>query len=59
MLNRYAVAWRQQFAKRLRVGRVIQANFGKEWQTVVFINTLKRLPWLANSIIKATHGKPF
>jgi flavin-dependent dehydrogenase len=59
MLNRYTVAWRQQFAKRLRVGRVIQANFGKEWQTVVFINTLKRLPWLANSIIKATHGKPF
>lgn len=59
MLNKYAGAWRQQFAGRLRMGRIIQANFGKEWQTAVFINALNRLPWLANSIIKSTHGKPF
>lgn len=59
MLNRYENAWRQQFSARLRIGRMVQANFGKEWQTRLFINTLKRLPGLTNRIIKATHGNSF
>lgn len=59
MLDRYERIWNDQFAARLRVGRLIQANFGKEWQTDLFVSTLKCLPWLTNRIIKATHGQPF
>ncbi len=59
MLSRYERIWNNQFAARLRVGRMIQANFGKEWQTDLFINALKHLPGLTSRIIKATHGQPF
>jgi flavin-dependent dehydrogenase len=59
MLGRYERIWNEQFSARLRVGRMVQANFGKEWQTNLFVNTLKRLPGLTNRIIKATHGQPF
>ncbi len=59
MLRKYERAWDDQFSRRLRVGRIIQANFGKVWQTDLFVNTLKQLPYLTRRIIKATHGKPF
>ncbi|WP_114791565.1 NAD(P)/FAD-dependent oxidoreductase [Niabella yanshanensis] len=59
MLGRYAKAWDLQFSGRLQIGRMVQANFGKEWQTHLFISALKYLPGLTNRIIKATHGQPF
>ncbi len=59
MLSRYVKSWNAQFSARLRTGRLIQANFGKNWQTDLFVNTLNCLPWLTKRIIAATHGKPF
>ena len=59
MLRKYTKAWEGQFSGRLKIGRMVQANFGKEWQTNLFINVLKRLPGLTHRIIKATHGQPF
>lgn len=59
ILRQYAKAWKDQFSGRLRMGRIIQAHFGKEWQTDWFVRALTKLPWLTEHIIKATHGKPF
>ncbi|MCH5717616.1 NAD(P)/FAD-dependent oxidoreductase [Niabella hibiscisoli] len=59
MLGLYEKAWNSEFSARLRMGRIIQANFGKEWQTDLFINILKYLPWLTARMIRATHGRPF
>ncbi|GAB3430840.1 NAD(P)/FAD-dependent oxidoreductase [Niabella aquatica] len=59
MLHLYRHSWRKQFAGRLQTGRLVQNNFGKEWQTNCFICFMKRMPWLTRHIIKSTHGKTF
>jgi menaquinone-9 beta-reductase len=59
MEEEYCAAWKQQFAARLRTGRLIQGFFGKSWVTNLFIGSFKTLPFLATPLIKQTHGKPF
>jgi flavin-dependent dehydrogenase len=55
----YTRQWRQTFEKRLQTGRFIQSLFGKSSVTNLFIHSIKRLPFLANPLVRMTHGKPY
>lgn len=55
----YSRNWQQQFAKRLKTGRVIQGLFGKSSITNFFINSVKTLPLLAKPLIRLTHGQSY
>ena len=55
----YALSWKKQFNKRLRIGRIVQRLFGGNTSTTIFFNIMNRLPTLARLIIKSTHGEPF
>ncbi len=59
MENRYATNWEKQFDKRLRIGRIIQRLFGKEFTTNLFISIVKPFPIIIKGLIRSTHGKPF
>lgn len=59
MEGRYRQQWKQQFAKRLSAGRMIQRLFGGTASTSFFLKTMQAFPALARTIIEATHGKPF
>jgi flavin-dependent dehydrogenase len=59
MENEYTRQWKMNFDRRLRAGRMIQKLFGKEFITNRFIGVVKHLPFLVNSMVKATHGKEF
>jgi menaquinone-9 beta-reductase len=55
----YITAWNQQFARRLKTGRIIQRMFGKEWLTNAFISMVKPFPGFVSFLVKQTHGDPF
>lgn len=55
----YSHNWQQQFAKRLKTGRLIQSLFGKISITNLFINSVKTLPFLAKPLIRLTHGQSY
>jgi flavin-dependent dehydrogenase len=55
----YQLAWENQFALRLKIGRGIQSLFGSNFLTQTAIAGLKIFPSLAQQIVKKTHGKPF
>lgn len=55
----YSRNWQQQFAKRLKTGRLIQGLFGKSSLTNLFINSVKTLPFLAKPLIRLTHGQSY
>ncbi len=57
--HNYQEQWLQAFAGRVRMGRVLQQFFGKPFLTNMFVGLFKTFPFLAASIIKKTHGKPF
>lgn len=57
--KRYVQEWKQQFKKRLTIGRWIQAGFGKSIITNMMVTGLKRFPKLTGWLIQQTHGKPF
>ena len=59
MENDYTNNWKQQFAGRLRTGRMIQRLFGKEILTNLFIASMKPFPFLTRKLIRSTHGMPF
>jgi flavin-dependent dehydrogenase len=59
MENQYAIAWKKQFSKRLLAGRMVQRMFGGETSTALFLRTMSGLPWLANRVIRLTHGEAF
>ncbi len=59
MEEEYAANWKGQFSSRLAVGRLVQRFFGGETSTALFLKTMNTLPFLANKIIRSTHGKPF
>ena len=54
--NNYSTEWDKHFSARLKTGRIIQHFFGGKQMTNLFINLLKKLPGLANFIIRKTHG---
>jgi len=55
----YQKQWKQLFAKRLFIGRMIQHLFGEKWVTNLFVQVMKLMPWVTRLLIKQTHGKPF
>lgn len=55
----YAGAWQQRFGRRLRVGRTLQAAFGKGGATTAGLFALRMLQFLQKPLIRATHGKVF
>lgn len=55
----YAVAWRGQFATRLRAGRIIQRLFGGDFTSHAAVTLARHLKPVANRLMKMTHGKPF
>ena len=55
----YAQSWKNTFSHRLFVGRTVQRNFGKNWTTALFLKSMNLLPFVRNSIIKATSGPVF
>ncbi len=56
----YADRWASTFAGRLRTGRLIQNYlFGNEWSSRIAVNLAVHSRWLANQIIKKTHGVVF
>jgi menaquinone-9 beta-reductase len=59
MEKQYTRQWRQQFARRLKMGRRIQSLLGKGRTTSLFIRLVKPFPGLVNFLIKQTHGKVF
>ncbi|MBC7383660.1 MAG: NAD(P)-binding protein [Bacteroidia bacterium] len=55
----YQLAWKNEFALRLKAGRIIQNMFGAELPTNVFISVLKPFPLFVQLLVQLTHGKPF
>jgi len=55
----YTQLWQQQFAKRLKMGRMIQRMFGRSWLTNSFVRIAKSSPRLVNFMVRRTHGAPF
>ncbi len=55
----YTNNWKEQFAKRLFIGRLVQRLFGGNLSTYFFLKLMNSNRWLANKLIVATHGKPF
>lgn len=52
----YTKQWKQQFAKRLKVGHGIAYLFRKEWLAPHLLSILRRNTFLIPKIIKQTHG---
>ena len=59
MEQHYTNLWKDQFAKRLFIGRAVQRLFGGTISTYLFLQLMKKNKWLAKKLIAATHGKPF
>ena len=59
MEDNYTSFWKKEFSKRLWVGRNVQSLFGKNSTSAIFLKAMNRLPWMANKLIEATHGKRF
>jgi flavin-dependent dehydrogenase len=55
----YSSNWQQQFAKRVRTGRLIQRLFGKSVVTNMFVQLVKTLPFAAKPLIRLTHGRSY
>lgn len=54
----YAKLWQGQFARRLWVGRQAQKLFGSSKCSEIGVHLMKNSPWLANAIMRNTHGQP-
>lgn len=59
MEKQYTTIWKQSFSRRLAIGRLVQRCFGHPFLTSCFLYSMSKLPWLANWMIRQTHGKPF
>ena len=59
MEQRYTQRWQQHFAKRLRMGRMIQRFFGQTWLTNSFVAISKSSPRFVNFLVRQTHGASF
>ena len=59
MEKKYQQVWQQEFALRLRTGRMIQRFFGKPAITNLFVEAFRIFPSLATPLIRMTHGKAF
>ena len=57
--NAHTRTWNQQFATRLRVGRNVQRLFGRGWVSEVGVQLVKKMPWVAEQLMRRTHGQVF
>lgn len=57
--QQYGQQWKNTFASRMQAGRILQRFFGNNSTSNIFVQTFKRMPFLANTIIKKTHGTAF
>ena len=55
----YRRAWKERFATRLWVGRQIQRLFGSRWMSEGGVELVKRLPGVAERMMRRTHGQAF
>lgn len=59
MEAQYEQEWSRHFAARLQRGRLLQRFFGAQWLSNAFVGTFKIFPFLAQPVIRSTHGQPF
>ncbi|MCU0436383.1 MAG: FAD-dependent monooxygenase [Raineya sp.] len=60
MEQAYQKDWHNTFGLRMKIGRFLQNNlFGGTTTSNMAIGTLKYLPFVVQSLIKLTHGKPY
>ena len=59
MESDYAKALKQQFARRLWIGRRVQRLFGSSTASNFAVDLARHLPAAANWMMHHTHGKPF
>ncbi|MFT6216860.1 MAG: flavin-dependent dehydrogenase [Roseivirga sp.] len=55
----YTAHWNATFKRRLWVGRNTQSLFGTKISSEIALLMMKNSPWIANKIMKNTHGQPF
>ncbi|OUJ76317.1 FAD-dependent oxidoreductase [Hymenobacter crusticola] len=55
----YRHDWHQQFATRLRVGRLVQRLFGQPTLSEAVVGGLRHWPAAVQAIMRRTHGQPF
>ncbi|MEY3564660.1 MAG: hypothetical protein RJA23_830, partial [Bacteroidota bacterium] len=55
----YSRRWNELFYQRLGVGRAIQGLFGSGQGSVIARNLIAHVPFVARTLLKNTHGKPF
>jgi len=54
----YISQWNKEFKNRLKMGRILSSLLKNNAFERFTMNTLSKMPFLLNSIIKQTHGKP-
>jgi flavin-dependent dehydrogenase len=59
MEKQYTKQWQQYFSKRLFIGRMTQRLFGNNTTTSLFLKIMHKMPWLADKLIRSTHGGSF
>ena len=59
MENDYRQLWEKEFSGRLAMGQILQSFFGSVAVSNLFVTGMKAFPFLAKSIIRKTHGRPF
>lgn len=57
--KRYKEKWNYLFKKRINLAKYIQHLFGGVYLTNLVISFLKQFPFIADKIIRLTHGKKF
>jgi len=57
--NKYEKIWKSEFQKRINFSVYLQYLLKNKFMTNIAITVLKAIPFLKNTIIKSTHGKPF
>ncbi|HVG13397.1 MAG TPA: FAD-dependent monooxygenase [Chitinophagaceae bacterium] len=55
----YTKEWEETFKSRLATGRILQGFFGSPLLSNLFVRSFKLMPFMAENIIRRTHGKPF
>ncbi len=57
--KQYARNWQHTFSRQLWFGRQVQNLFGNEFASNVAVQLAVRAKWVAQAIIKGTHGEEF
>ncbi|MBI1769272.1 MAG: NAD(P)/FAD-dependent oxidoreductase [Bacteroidetes bacterium] len=57
--KKYTAIWKKEFASHLWFGRQVQKLFGNEFVSNIAVNLPIHSKFIANQIVKNTHGNPF